>query len=166
MELAFSSWRRADTAGDKPHDLDWSLRPVFNSLRIFGIDFNVWHDEPSIYRRGRFIVLGTVVFACMQSSNLSRPSFETDGPVDLKSTKFWPDFLMKNAWLIWHIIFPLAMMEMVVLLRWKPLRTQFRKLQEFTSVQSNFHGHLRKFSVRFIASILSMVTSQPIYSHN
>ena len=138
-------------------DLEWALRPMFHALRIFGVDFNVV-EKASALRRCGFTALGAAVFTCVQSSHLSRPSFERDDPVDLKSTKVWVDVLMKYVWITWYVVFSLVHMEMVALLRWKPLSARVRHLQQFTSQQSSLHGYMRKFSIALLSAVLLMVT--------
>ena len=142
---------------DKRYSLDWSLKPIFCLMRVFGIDLNV-APQPSVYRRCGFIAYGLFIFACMQSSHLSRPSFQTDDqPTDLRSTKVWLDILTRYAWALWYLIFPLAMMEMVTLLKWKAVCNRARKLSDFTVGKTDFHRHLRRFSIGLTTSMFSMV---------
>ena len=146
--------RVADQLIENRLNLAWSLRPIFYSMRVFGIDLQVAHRRSALRRWG-FVLLATAIsFSCISTSVAH---FLRSPPLNkIKSTEIY-------VWnLYYHLIYTkiviksVAMLEMATLCKWKSLWQKMRKLEKFMRFSVAFKTKLRKIS--FISTVVVIFT--------
>ena len=141
---------------DGPH-LDWSFKPLFDAMRIFGIDLHL-RCQSSTIRRCTFVIMGTIMCLWMASSNLSQPYHESP-PLNIASTKHWLNFMLKYTWWAWYIAVPLATLEMVTHFKWKHLRKTMQDMEESAGFSQVVCYTLRRVCIALVSYSFISVTN-------
>ena len=142
------------------YDLIFSLRPIFCSLQIFGIDLDV-SPPRSIHRRCGFILLKMLSFVFMQISSFEIALTSLRSQMNFNSTRNWLNVLRSYTWLTWDILFPTVMFYTTTF-NWKRLWRRAKKLEKLMKFQSSFVWQLRTVSISLIASVAVLVNSGQI----
>ena len=158
-------WRKlvdyvAEISGENQRDLVWSLQPILQSIRVFGIELNV-SVERSNFRRYASTVWAVIIFSSMESSLYRdinhHPNLFASGNHSIKfnSTRAWLDILLKYEWVLWDIFFPLIIFWTYAV-KWKALWKKATKLQELMNYEISFHQQLRLYTLTI--AVVSITT--------
>ena len=145
----------ADDSSESRYDLLWSLRPIFISMRIFGIDLLDVTRAPSMCRRWAFTLVGSALIGVVEASNYLLSTEEH--PIGLTSSKSWLPVLSRYSGLMWYTLFPSAMLEMLTLRKWNPLWQKMRQMETFLKLPAPFYRRLRTLSAVSVTLICVLV---------
>ena len=153
----------AETSGENQHDLVWSLQPILQSIRVFGIELNV-SVKRSNFRRYALTVWAVIIFISMESSlyneltNNDQNLFASDNhSIKCGSTRAWLDLLMMYEWVLWGIFFPLIIFWTYAM-KWKALWKKATKLQELMNYEISFHQQLRLYTLTITVVSITAVS--------
>ena len=134
------------------YDFNWSFRPVFNSLRILGVDLKV-SKEPSKVRRCGFLFfwLSVLVFSSF-CSTLDGVKLVSDvgGPI--------PSIQISAA-LMYSIFFEVVIFAKIFL-RWGSIAKKLQLLEHSIRFPATFHNQIRKTLTIFLTiGFISVISS-------
>ena len=138
------------------HDLVWSLRPIFNAMRPFGIDLNVTEPRLSL-QRWAFRLLGVAVVVFTALSSFIEANGRPTTKFNPKSTMSWLNVAIEYAMASRSLLFPLIMSEMIPLLKWKQLGEKLQQVNKSMNYPASFYKRLRQVSLAAIAFVLILV---------
>ena len=142
---------RVGNSSGKYNSLIWSLQPIFSSMHLFGISLN------SPFQRPRSIlvslIMSILLLVVIYKDQYERIKFSN--LVDLKSVEELIQFLKQSSNLFSNFGFLLSMIEMVTLVKWKPL---LKTLQKFNYTDDPFKLRLRKLSMSLIIFFIILVS--------
>jgi len=137
--------------GENQRDLLWSLQPILQSIRVFGIELNV-SVERSNFRRYALTVWAVIIFISLESSlyymiHYWENPFETgSNSTGRNSTRTWLNHILKCLRLQWGFFFP-PIIFWTYTVKWKELWKKARKLQKLMNYEISFHKQLRLYTL-------------------
>lgn len=137
-------------SSENRHDLIWSLRPIFSSMRIFGIDLRYRTLGARIP-----VLLGVIMAVFTTSSSVVRALGWSK--FDHTSTLSWLNVLIEQTVLSRNILFSLVMLKMVLLFKWRSLWETLEQMENSMSYPATFHRRLRRVSTVSITLICVFV---------
>lgn len=121
-------------------DLEWSLRPIFYGLRVFGVDLDV-NQPASIYRPYAFITLEMFLFIFSSCSGfLMIKAFRLHDP-DTPSFLFYL-ILMIVSTIFFNALYFTTLM-VTTRLRWRRLWKKAKEVERLCQLPASFYKRLR-----------------------
>ena len=120
------------------YDLDWSFRPVFNSMRILGFDLNV-SNRPSKCRRCGFFLLGICILI---STSIYSTYNDRKRLYDKKEQS--SIFLWRNLFIISRGIIMQAAIFTITFFKWETVRRALEELEHSICFSARIHHQTRK----------------------
>ena len=145
-----------DVASEDHRGLMWSLRPIFNSMRIFGIELDVVQRR-LVLRRAAAIFQGAAMVIFVVLSSLVKTLWWTK--FDHSSTLSWLNAVIDYTNFSRTLLFPMVMGEMMLLCKWTPLREKLEQMDKLLSYPTRFHNRLRRVCIASMASVCLLVNS-------
>ena len=145
-----------DVASGDHRGLMWRLRPIFNSMRIFGIELDVVQRR-LVLRRAAAIFQGAAMVIFVVLSSLVKTLWWTK--FDHSSTLSWLNAVIDYTNFSRSLLFPMVMGEMMLLCKWTPLREKLEQMDKLLSYPTRFHNRLRRVCIASMASVCLLVNS-------
>ena len=149
-------WRKmvdyvVGNGGENQRDLAWSLQPILQCVRFYGIELNVSMERLN-FRRYASTASAFIIWVIMESSfyfDLNEfPSLYKSGhkSTKLNSTRAWLNFILNCHWFLWDFLFPMVIFWTYTV-KWKELWKKARKLQKLMNYEISFHKQLRLYTL-------------------
>lgn len=135
-------------------DLIRSLQPVIIPMKMFGIDLMDAAQPRSKSRRFASIFFGVAIIVAIEALNVLSEKSPLN---ELASSKNWLPILTEYSSLVWYTVYPLAMLEMLTLRKWKLLWKTMRKMEVLMEFSDAFHWRLRTFSAVMTIVLITLV---------
>ena len=135
-------------------DLLWSLRPIFYSLRLVGIDLDVLQPH-SILRRYAFIAGSVLMLIGVTTANVVVDHLKRNVEQP-KSTRFWVEQVRKATTTFSNLLLPLILV-LVNLYKWKPLWSKAQSIEHFMTIPGTSLWHLRKLAISTTAMVIGFL---------
>ena len=133
------------------YDLDWSFRPVFNSMRILGFDLSV-SNRPSKCRRCGFFLLGICILI---STSIYSTYNDRKRLYDKKEQS--SIFLWRNLFIISRGIIMQAAIFTITFFKWETVRRALEELEHSICFSARIHHQTRKIHRNYVTIGLIMV---------
>ena len=147
-----AGWKSVgNSSGNPPHDLMWSLQPIFGALQVFGIELEL--NEPHSIRHRRlslalkmliFVLVGSVAFNMLISLNemfLNNENGEYFRVINISSVMFL------------NTLFTAAILT-AAHWKWGTLWKKLRKMSQFIQFTAN---SCKKMRMVLLASIIGAI---------